>query len=74
MSIALGASPTQSAFIYFLAADVILVGSFCLYMVLSSTVSRFFYLNLLILKLAIHTVLLSLTISSQGFLSILFEF
>jgi equilibrative nucleoside transporter 1/2/3 len=39
ISIALGASPTQSAFIYFLAADVTLVLSFCLYMVLSSTVS-----------------------------------
>jgi hypothetical protein len=40
MSIALGASPTQSAFIYFLAADVTLVLSFCLYMFLSSTVKK----------------------------------
>lgn len=38
LSIALGASPTQSAFIYFLAADVTLVLSFGLYMALSSTV------------------------------------
>nr|CAH0102251.1 unnamed protein product [Daphnia galeata] len=43
MSIALGASPTQSAFIYFLAADVTLVVSFCLYMVLSSTDFFLFY-------------------------------
>ncbi len=41
MSIAVGASPTQSAFIYFLAADVTLIISFVLYMILSSTVSTF---------------------------------
>ena len=38
MSIAVGASPTQSAFIYFLAADVTLLISFVLYLALSSTV------------------------------------
>ena len=38
MSVAVGASPTQSAFIYFLAADVTLLISFVLYLALSSTV------------------------------------
>lgn len=40
VSIAVGASPTQSAFLYFMAADFTLVLSFCLYMALSSTVSK----------------------------------
>lgn len=38
ISIALGASPTQSAFIYFLAADVTLILAFVMYLILCSTV------------------------------------
>ncbi|XP_057368673.1 equilibrative nucleoside transporter 1-like [Daphnia carinata] len=43
VSIAVGASPTQSAFLYFMAADFTLVLSFCLYMALSSTKFFVFY-------------------------------
>ena len=38
VSIALGASPIQSAFLYFLAADVTLIVALALYLVLSSSV------------------------------------
>lgn len=44
LSIAVGASPTQSAFLYFLAADITLLFSFGLYITLSKTVRRYSYL------------------------------
>jgi hypothetical protein len=72
MSIALGASPTQSAFIYFLAADV----TRCIILFVHGPVinGKHVFLFEFFNTEVSNTALLSLTISSQGFLSILFEF